>query len=68
MKLLDWRKEQRYERPAFCKAINEAESISLKPRTLYNWEKGHTSPSLDEAEAIRKFTKGKVPPASFMNP
>ena len=65
MKLKDWRLENRYSLPAFARHLVEVAGIRVTGRTIHNWEIGHSLPSLEKAEAIRKATGGKVKADSF---
>jgi transcriptional regulator with XRE-family HTH domain len=66
MNLKQWRKANRYTLPAFQKLLFEIGNLEVTIRTLMNWEKGHSLPSLEKAEAVRKATGGKVRPESFV--
>lgn len=63
--LIQWRKDNRYSRPAFLKLAQE-EGLKISIQTLYNWETGRFLPDTAEAEIIRKATGGMVRPESFV--
>lgn len=64
MTLEEWRKANRYSRPAFLK-LASPKGLTISVQTLYNWETGRFQPDVSEAEIIRQITGGKVLPASF---
>ena len=67
--LTKWRVENRYTKTAFIKMLKDETGVVISRRSLVYWEAGTHQPRDEKGiQAIRRVTKGKVKPESFLKP
>ena len=67
--LTAWREANRYTKTAFIALVKKETGVVISRRSLVYWEAGTHKPRDPEViRAIRRVTKGKVRPESFLQP